>query len=83
MHHLNSRYKAHSPIYNKWLDIKATYAGPKMEAKHVTMHVLAHFSCKEPKYLLLLLIWAPLHDLECCEVLKLIVTYPMYLKYVA
>ena len=40
MHHLNARHEGHSPIYNEWLDIKAPYAGPTMEAKDVTMYIL-------------------------------------------
>ena len=58
MHHLNLRHEAHSPIYNEWLDIRALYTVPKMEAKDATMHVLACSPCKDPKYLLLLLIWS-------------------------
>ena len=83
MHHLNTRHKENSTIYKKCLDIKAPYASPKMEAKDVTMHVLAQFSYEDPKYVLLLLIWAPLYDLECYEVLKPIVTSPMSPKNVA
>ena len=41
MHHLNARDEVYSPIYDEWLDIKAPYASPTMEAKDVTMHVLA------------------------------------------
>ena len=48
-----------------------------MEAKDVTMHILAQSSYKDPKYLLLLLVWASLYDPECYEVLKNIVTSPM------
>ena len=83
MHHLNSRHEAHSRIYNEWLDIKAPYAGPTMEAKDVTMYVLACSPCEDPKYLLSLLIWASLYDLECNEVLKMVVTSPMSPKNVA
>ena len=83
MHHLNARHEMHSPIYNKWLDIKAPYIGPTMEAKDITMYVLAQSPCEDPNYLLLLLIWASLYDLECYEVLKLVVTYPMSLENVA
>ena len=83
MHHLHARHEAHSPIYNNWLDIKAPYAGPTMEAKDITMHVLAHSPCEDPKYLLLLLIWASLYDTKCYEVLKPIVTYPISLENVA
>ena len=54
-----------------------------MEAKDVTMHVLVQSPYKDPKYLLLLLIWASLYDLEYYEVLKLVVTYPMSLENVA
>ena len=77
MDHLHVKHEVHSPIYNQWLDIEAPYAGPIMESKDVTMHVLVHYPCEYPKYLLLLLIWASLYDLECHEVLKLVVTYPM------
>ena len=80
MHHLHARHEAHSPIYNKWLDIKAPYTGPTMESKDVTMHVLAHSSCKDPNYLLLLLIWASLYNIEYYEVLKIVVTSPMSLE---
>ena len=73
----------HSPIYNEWLDIKSPYASPKMEAKDVTMHVLACSHCEDPNYLLLLLIWVSLYDLECYEVLNLVLTYPMSLENVA
>ena len=65
------------------MDIKAPYAGPKMEAKDVTVHVLAQSPCEDPKYLLLLLIWVSLYDPECYEVLKHIVTSPMSLENVA
>ena len=82
MHHLNVRHEAHSLIYNKWLDIKDPYAGPTIEAKDVTMHILAHSPYEDPKYLLLL-IWASLYDPECYEVLKLVVTSPMSPKNVA
>ena len=58
MHHLNARHEAHSPIYNEWLDIKDPYVGSIMEAKDVTMHVLAHSTSKDPKYLIFLLIWS-------------------------
>ena len=70
IHHLNVRHEENSPIYNEWLDIKAPYTGPTMEAKDVTTHVLK-------------LIWASLYDLECYEVLKAIVTSPMSPKNVA
>ena len=56
---------------------------PTMEAKDVTMHVLAYSTCKDPKYLLLLLIWASLYNLECYEVLKPVVTSLMSPKNVA
>ena len=62
MHHLHVKHEAHSPINNKWLDTKAPYAEPIMEAKDVTMHVFVHSPYKDPKYLLLLLIWASLYD---------------------
>ena len=62
MHHLNARHEAHSLIYNEWLDIKAQYVGQSMEAKYLIMHVLAQSPCEDPKYLLLLLIWALLYD---------------------
>ena len=58
MHHLKVRHEAHSPIYNEWCDTKPPYAGPKMEAKDVTMHVLACSPHEDPKYILLLLIWS-------------------------
>ena len=48
MHHLNVKHEVHSPIYNEWLDIKAPYDGPTMEAKDVTMHVLAHSPSEDP-----------------------------------
>ena len=83
MHHLHVRYEVHSPTYNEWLDIKAPYAGQTMEAKDVTMHVLTHSPYKDPKYLILLLIWESLYDLECYEVLKMVVTSPMSPKNVA
>ena len=70
MHHLHVRHEEHSLIYNEWLDIKAPYVGPTMESKDVTMHVLK-------------LIWASLYDLECYEVLKPVVTSPMFLENVA
>ena len=72
MHHLHVRHEGGSPIYNKWLDIKAPYAVPTMEVKDVTMHVLEQSPFKDPKYLLLLLIWASQYDLECYEVLYLL-----------
>ena len=56
MHHLHTRHKVHSPTYNEWLDTKVPYIGPKMEAKDLTMHVLAQSLYEDPKYLLLLLI---------------------------
>ena len=74
MHHLHAMHEVHSPIYDEWLDIKDPYVGPKMQAKDVTMHVLEKSPCKDLKYLLLLLIWASLYDLECYEVLKPVVT---------
>ena len=77
MHHLNTTHEAHSQTYNEQLDIKALYASPIMEAKNVSMHVLAHSPYENPKYLLLLLIWASLYDPECYEVLKSVVTYLM------
>ena len=77
MDHLNARHETHSPIYTEWLDIKAHYSGPTMEENDLTMHVLTHSPCEDPKYLLLLLIWASLYDPKCNEVLKLIVTSPM------
>ena len=77
MHHLYARHEAHSPIYNEWLDIKAPYDSPKMEAEDVTRNVLAYSPCEDPKYLLLLLIWASLYDPKCYEVLKLIVNSSM------
>ena len=55
MHHLHAKHEAHSPINNKLLDTKAPYAEPIMEAKDVTMHVLARSPYEDPKYLLLLL----------------------------
>lgn len=76
-------HETHSTTYNEWLDIKAPYASPKMEAKDVTMHVLARSPCEDRKYLLLLLIWASLYDLECYKVLKMVVTSPMSLESVA
>ena len=54
-----------------------------MEAKDVIVYVLAQSPCKDPKYLLLLLIWVSLYDPECYEVLKHIVTSPMSLENVA
>ena len=83
MHHLNVMHEAHSPTYNKWLYIKALYSGPIMEAKDVTIHVLACSPYEDPKYLMLLLIWASLYDLECYEVLKMVITSPMSLENVA
>ena len=83
MHHLNAMHEADSLTYNEWLDIKAPYASPTMEDKDVTMHVLVHSPCKDPKYLLLLLIWVSLYDQEYYEVLKLVVTSPMSLENVA
>ena len=83
MHHLHAKNEAHSPIYNKWLDIKAPHISSIMEAKDVTMHVLAHFFCEDPKYLLLLLIWESLYDTKCYEILKSVVTYPISLENVA
>ena len=68
MHHLHVRHEAHSP---------------KMESKDVTMHVLAHSPYEDPKYLLSLLILASLYDLECNEVLKLVVNSHMSLENVA
>jgi len=47
------------------------------------MHVLAHSPYKDPKYLLFLLIWEFLYDLDYYEVLKIVVTYPMSLENVA
>ena len=70
MHHLYARHEVHSPIYNEWLDIKALYIGSTIEAKDATMHVLT-------------LILASLYDLECYELLKLVVTSPMSLENVA
>ena len=67
MHHFHVRHELISPIYNEWLDIKAPYIGPTMEAKDVPMHILAHSPCEDPMYLLLLLIWASLYDPECYE----------------
>ena len=67
MHHLNATHEVHSPTYKKWLDIKAPYARPTMEAKYVTMHVSTRSPYEGPKYLLLLLIWASLYDPECYE----------------
>ena len=77
MHHLHARHEAHCPIYNEWLDIKAPYSTPIMEAKAATMHVLACSPFEDLKYLLLLLIWASIYDPECYEVLKIVVTSPM------
>ena len=54
----------------------APYTTPKMETKDVTMHVFES-AYEDPKYLLLLLIWALPYDPECFEVLKLVVTSPM------
>ena len=65
MHHLHVKHEVHSPTYNEWLDIKAPYTSPTMEANDVTMHVLACSPCEDPKYLLLMLIWASLYDPEC------------------
>ena len=70
MHHLLARHEVHSPIYNGWLNTKAPYASPTMEAKDVSIHVLK-------------LIWASLYDQECYEVLKPVVTSPMSPKNVA
>ena len=83
MDHLHARHEAHSPTYNEWLDTKVPYIGPKMEAKDLTMHVLAQSPCEDPKNLWLLLIWTSLYDLECNEVLKLVVTSSMSPKNVA
>ena len=52
MHYLHARHKKNSPIYKKWLDVKAPYASPKMEIKDVTMHVLVHSPYEDTKYLL-------------------------------
>ena len=83
MHHLHAMHEVHSPIYNEWLDIKAPYVGPKMEAKDVTIHVLAQYPYEDLKYLLLLLMWASLYDPKIYEVLNLVVTSPMSLENVA
>ena len=83
MHHFHAMHEAHSPTYKKWLDIKDPSIFPIMESKDVTMHVLAQSPYEDPKYLLLLLIWASLYDPECYEVLKHIVTSPMSLENVA
>jgi hypothetical protein len=83
MYHLHARHEVHSPTYNECLDIKAPYVGPTMETKDVTMYVLAQFPCVDPKYLLLLLIWASLYDPKCYEVLDPIVTSPISLDNVA
>ena len=56
MYHLHARHEVHSPTYNKWFDMKASYASPTMEAMDVTMHVLAQSPYEDLKYLLLLLI---------------------------
>ncbi|WP_240512077.1 hypothetical protein, partial [Paludifilum halophilum] len=77
MHHLHARHEVHSPTYNKWLDINAPYVRTTMEAKDVTMHVLAQSPCEDAKYLLLLLIWVSLYDPKCYEVLNLVVTSPI------
>ena len=58
MHHLKTRHEVYSPIYNEWLDTKALYVAPTMEAKDVTMHVLERSPCEDPKYLLFLLIYS-------------------------
>ena len=83
MHHFHARHEVHSPTYNEWLDIKAPYTGPTMEDKDVAMHVLAQSPYEDPKYPLLLLIWASLYDLECYKVLKPIVTSPISPKNIA
>ena len=83
MHHLHVRNEVHSPTYNEWLDIKAPYVFPIMEGKDVTMHVLAQSPWEDPKYLLLLLIWASLYDPKCYEVLNLVIISPMSLEKVA
>ena len=62
MYQLYARHEVHSPIYNKWFVIKAPYASPITKAKDVTMHVLEQSPYEDPKYLLLLLIWASLYD---------------------
>ena len=80
MHHLHVGHEVHSPIYNEWLDIKAPYVGPIVEVKDVTIHVLAYSTYEDPKYLLLLLIWTSIYDPKCYEVLKPIITSPMYLE---
>ena len=49
MHYSHARHEAHSPTYNEWLDIKAPYASPTMEAKDVTMHVLTYSPYEDPK----------------------------------
>ena len=67
MHHLNARHEEDYPIYSKWLDIKAPYANPIMEATDATMYVLAHSPCEDPKYLPLVLIWESLYDPKCYE----------------
>ena len=77
MQHLNAKHETHSMIYKKWLDIKTSYTGSTMEAKDVTMHVLVQSPCEDPKYLLLLSIWASLYDPECYEVLKSVVASPI------
>ena len=83
MCHLHARHEVHSPTYNEWLDIKAPYTRPKMKAKDVTMYVLTQSPCEDPKYLLLLLIWASLYDPKCYEVLNLIVSSPISPKNIA
>jgi hypothetical protein len=83
MHHLNAMHEAHSPTCNEWLGMKAPYVGPTMEAKDVTMHVLARSPCKDPMYLLMLLIRVSLYNPECYEVLKPVVTSLMSLENVA
>ena len=54
-----------------------------MEAKDVTIHVLPCSPYEDLKYLLLLLIWASLYDLECYEVMNPVVNSPMSPKNVA
>ena len=83
MHHLHARHEPHPSIYNKWLNIKASYIVPIAEAKDVTMHVLTYSPYEDLKYLLPLLIWASLYDPESNEVLKPVVTSPMSLENLA
>ena len=77
MHQFHAKHEVCSLTYNEWLDIKATYDGPTMEAKDATIYALAESPYKDPKYLLIMFIWASLYDPKCYEVINLVVNFPM------